>query len=133
MIEIAMAICLTIMGIYFFKSTDLPKDMKERSAQLSAESNQRTSSLPKKLNHSKSFEKLSNIEINQEKLAKMSILKKEAELKIINDEIDRLTFTITSLEQELKVNNEKNNEIQKLIDQNLQSLQSLQLKVARLA
>jgi 3-deoxy-D-manno-octulosonic-acid transferase len=137
MIEIAMAICLTIMGIYFFKSTDLPKELKERSAQMKAESANMSSTLvaPRKMDYSKSIStQIKNAnQFNQSKLEEMHLRKKAAELKIHNDAIDQLTLTITTLEQEIRINNEKNSEIQSLIDSHLISLQMLQEKVISLS
>ena len=118
MIEIAMALCLTVMGIYFFKSTDLPKDLKERSALHSEESNLRPPPIPKKLN------------FPNEKLTEQ---KKLGELEILNQEIDKLTISITTLEQSIKKNNSRNNEIQSMIDLNLVQLQALLLKTSTLA
>lgn len=129
MIEVAMCVCLTIMGIYFFKSTDLPKELKERSAQLKTESGQRAPSVPKRMNLPKEITKAAAVEINQAKLVEINLLKKTAELKLHNEAIDKLTLTITTLEQELKVNSERNSEIQKMIDIHLISLQLLQEKI----
>lgn len=135
MIEVAMGVCLTIMGIYFFKSTDLPKELKERSAQMQAQSPQRASSLPKRLNFAKEMTITKSLppEIDQVKLKEMSLLKKAAELKLHNEEIDKLTLTITTLEQEIRINNEKNSEIQEKINLHLISLQLLQEKVISLS
>ncbi|MDD4972724.1 MAG: hypothetical protein PHY93_00155 [Bacteriovorax sp.] len=135
MIEVVMCICLTIMGIYFFKSTDLPKELKERSAQMRAESGPAVSAVPRKMNLPKVKEMTKSVElqINQAKLVEMNLLKKEAELKLHNAAIDKLTLTITTLEQEIRVNNEKNGEIQKMIDTHLVSLQLLQEKITALS
>jgi hypothetical protein len=129
MIEIAMGICLTLMGIYFFKSTDLPKDLKERSAQMNSESNRTISAVPRKM----TLPRIPPSDIDQTKLAELSLLKKAAELKNHSEAIDKLTFTITTLEQELTTNNSRNHEIQKLIDTNLVSLQLLQNKILSLS
>jgi hypothetical protein len=124
MIEVVMCICLTIMGIYFFKSTDLPKELKERSAQMKAETGPVMAAVPRKMNlpKVKDMSKTAELEINQAKLVEMNLLKKAAELKLH-----------TTLEQEIRVNNERNGEIQKLIDSHLVSLQLLQEKIISLS
>ena len=104
--EIVMVITLAIMGVYFFKSTDLPKDLRERSAQFQNSSIDSTRSTSFKITFPK---------------------------EIINKEIDQLTLEITTLEQELRANNEKNKEIQTLINTRLTNLESLYLKVNQLA
>lgn len=131
--EILMVLTLAIMGVYFFKSTDLPKDLKERSIQLQAESSQQSTSktlritLPKEL-------KSNCIENNLDaKLGEMKIQKKLKEIQVFNLEIDSLTMTITTLEQEIKENNERNNEIQSIIDSHLTRLQLLQVQVSQLS
>jgi hypothetical protein len=133
MIEVVMGICLTIMGIYFFKSTDLPKELKERSAQMKAETGQMVTSVPKKMNLPKEVSKAASLKMTQAKLVEINLLKKAAELKLYNAEIDKLTLTITTLEQEIRVNNSKNGEIQKLIDSHLVNLQLLQEKIISLS
>lgn len=131
--EILMVLTLAIMSVYFFKSTDLPKDLKERSIQLQAESSQQSTSktlritLPKEL-------KSNSIENNLDtKLGEMKIQKKLKEIQVLNLEIDSLTMTITTLEQEIKKNNERNNEIQSIIDSHLTRLQLLQVQVSQLS
>ena len=133
MIEIAMALCLTVMGIYFFKSTDLPKDLKERSAQHSEESSLRPPAIPKKMNFPKVNIASTTLKLNQTQLVNISEQKKIMELEILNQEIDKLTMTITTLEQNIKKNNVRNNEIQSIIDLNLVQLQALLLKTSTLA
>lgn len=125
MIELAMAVCLTVMGIYFIKSTDLPKELKDRSTQMKAETGHVTSVQPKKMIFPKVH--ISN-EKSDAKLVEMKIQKKAAELKIQN-EIDKLTLTITTLEQEIRANNERNQEIQTMIDAHLVSLEQLQAQI----
>ncbi len=133
--EILMVLTLTAMGVYFFKSTDLPKDMKERSAQFQAESNQRSTS-SKSLRITIPNESIKTLAIDKNldaKLAEMKLQKKIKEIQVLNEEIDKLTLTITSLEQEIRVNNERNNEIQSIIDSHLVSLQLLQEKMTLLS
>lgn len=119
-----MLTCLAVMGFYFFKSTDLPKELKERSAQFHSE----TATKP-------SVSKFPSPIIipNQMALTELNLRKKAAELKIHNAELDQLTLTITALEQELKTNKERNLEIQTLIDQHLISLQKLHNKIQSLS
>lgn len=131
MIEVAICICLTIMGVYFFKSTDLPKELTERSAQMRAETGPIAIQKPKKTSFVNAA--VAPVEIDQEKLAKLNQLKKAAELKLHSEAIDKLTLTITTLEQEIKLNNERNSEIQKMIDAHLVSLQLLQEKIIALS
>ena len=131
MIEIAICVCLTIMGIYFVKSTDLPKELTERSTQTKIESPKHIPCSPKKMTFVK---EISNTETNGMDQAELEIRnnqKREAELRFHNDEIDKLTLLITTLEQEIKVNNENNSQIQKTIDSHLITLQILQEKITR--
>lgn len=114
--EIAMVITLALMGIYFVKSTDLPKDLKDRSAQLKAEA------------HIYEAPKTLRITIPQ-----MTVQAMELDKLKISAEIDRLTLIITSLEQEIKANNEKNAEIQGKIDAHLENLIQLQQKLNGIA
>ncbi len=132
MLELAMIFCLAIMGIYFVKSTDLPKELKDRSSQFQAESTNLNTKKPLKITIPNKIEKVSDK--NQEaKLAEVRLQKKAVEIQLLNKEIDRLTMLITTLEQEIKANNERNAEIQTIIDGHLASLQSLQEKLSSLA
>ncbi|MGZ3790490.1 MAG: hypothetical protein ACXVLQ_18325 [Bacteriovorax sp.] len=134
MLEVAMIICLAIMGVYFVKSTDIPKELKDRSAQSRAESDHRVSARPIKMTFPKETVKTPKIENHQEsKLAEMKLQKKLKEIQLLNEEIDRLTMAITTLEQEIKSNNERNVEIQATIDSHLANLQLLQEKINALA
>lgn len=133
--EIVMVITLAIMGVYFFKSTDLPKDLRERSAQFEAEASRSLPqtktlrmTLPKELNSIPAIDK--NVEA---KLVLMKAQKKNKEIQLLNQEIDKLTLAITTLEQEIKENNERNSEIQATIDSHLLSLISLQEQINLLA
>lgn len=128
MIEaIGMVTVLAGMGIYFIKSTDLPKDLKERSARLEQESRRSPLVITKKY----SFEKI--ISKNQVTEAKNSaeaqLLEKKLERKKLVEiqikRIDELTLTITKLEQELKINNERKLEIEAKIDLHLNELMIL--------
>lgn len=133
--EIIMVITLAIMGVYFFKSTELPKDLKERSAMLQAESNNSTATnktfrmtIPKMAAQTT----LSDRDLDA-KLTEMKLQKNLVEIKLINAEIDKLTLLITTLEQEIRVNNERNNEIHATIETHLISLQALQEKITKLS
>lgn len=138
--EILMVVTLALMGFYFIKSTDLPKDMKERSAQFHSQSTDEAPralkiTLPKNLDKTseqKSVRVILDKQIDA-KLAEMKQQKRAKEIQVLNDEIDKLTIEITSLEQEIKLNNERNNEIQSLIDAHLISLQLLQEKITFLS
>lgn len=132
--EILMGLTLAVMGVYFFKSTDLPKDLKERSAMMQAEAGQ--SSTSKTLRMTLPKEVLKTPVLNKDldaKLAEMKMQKNARELQLLNLEIDALTIEITTLEQEIKLNNKRNNEIQSIIDSHLISLQLLQEKISTLA
>lgn len=132
--EILMVLTLTAMGIYFFKSTDLPKDLKNRSAQFSSESNPTETSRKLKISFPKETAKTPLIDHKIDaKLSEMKLQKKLKEIQVLNSEIDRLTLEITSLEQEIKINNSRNAEIQKTIDSHLISLQLLQEKITLLS
>ena len=133
MIEIAMCICLTIMGIYFIKSTDLPKELRERSAQMKNEAPASDSLITKGVSLPPQFNVPSLNETQEDKLAKLNKVRKEIELKLYSEEIDKLTLTITALEQEIKVNNARNSEIQKIIDSHLIRFQLLQEKINALS
>ena len=132
MIEIGMCLCLTIMGIYFFKSTELPKELRERSAQFSSESSFKSGSNQNKINFTPRVEGIISNEKGKMQLSQMSQLKKAADQKNLNDEIDKLTITITTLEQEIKENNARNSEIQLIINANLARLEELQLLASSL-
>jgi hypothetical protein len=148
MIEgIAMVTVLAGMGVYFVKSADLPKDLKERSAQLKSESSSYIAPEKNKFSHltNKTAEVKAeiNIEIKREtslqemreraevaasqKLAIEESIKaqKLAKIELLNREIDELTLAITTLEQELKLNNKRNIEIEIQIATHLTRLQAL--------
>ena len=111
MIEALMGISIILMGVYFVKSTDLPKELKDRSAQ---HRNETISSAKKKM-----------VYVTEPKISTVN----NQNLKDLhNKAIDELTLKITTLEQELKVNNAKNAEIQKMIDIHLESLRLLNNK-----
>lgn len=121
MMEVGMIISLTVMGIYFFKSTDLPKELTDRSTQLR---NETVSIQPQK----KVLMSYPKAELKQE-----NIIDKSIEINLLNKEIDRLTMEITSLEQEIVANNEQNVEIQLKIDSQLVSLQLLHKRITSLS
>ena len=125
MLEILMGVTLAIMGIYFFKSTDLPKELTERSAQLRSQE----SYAPTETKSNKSF---ANINVSPKITAKVTI-DTAAEKALINKKINELTLTITTLEQELNVNKARNAEILRQIDMHLTTLNELQNKSNQLA
>lgn len=128
MIEVGMFVSLVAMGIYFFKSTDLPKDLKDRSAQHKTIIRPEASFKNIRIGIQKE-----NIRDTQFELSELKLQKQIKELQALNLEIDNLTLEITSLEQEIKANNTRNKEIQALIDLKLVSLQSLHARVAALS
>ncbi|MBC7713076.1 MAG: hypothetical protein H7177_07040 [Rhizobacter sp.] len=135
MIEALMGVTLVAMGFYFFKSTDLPKDMKDRSAQLRAESASNPIIRTKRMAFDSKATSAVKAEIkntikvlddNQAaKLAKLEAHKKELEMRQRAQVIDELTMKITALEQELKTNNTRNAEILAEIDLHMATLARL--------
>jgi hypothetical protein len=146
MIEgIAMVTVLAGMGIYFVKSADLPKDLKDRSAQLKSESSSYIAPERNKFSHliNKTTETEINIAVKREtslqemrqraevvasqKIAIEESIKAQrlAKIELLNKEIDQLTLAITTLEQELKANNKRNIEIEIQIATHLSRLQTL--------
>jgi len=121
-----MIAVLTGMGVYFIKSADLPKELKERQAILDREV---------KTNAAKTNKMKFNFEKNESKKVAIQTIEKKIEKKIdldaINREIDELTFKVTSLEQEIRDNNLRNELIKKEIDRLLVRLEELtKLKMA---
>lgn len=129
MLETGMIITLAIMGLYFFKSTDLSKDMKNRSAQLKAESIHSPAVRIKKMafeNNSEAKDINSIIDKKvAEKLVQLDLHKKELEIITRAKEIDELTLKITTLEQELKNNSARNAEIVAEIETHMKALARL--------
>lgn len=133
MLELGMIFCLTLMGVYFYKSADLPKELKERSAQTQAQLGSSQVNKPKM-----AFPKIEikSAEANQNIEAKLLAMKQQKKVKdiaLLQAEVDRLTLEITSLEQLIKDNNAKNAEIQKTIDAHLVTLIELQSQISSLA
>lgn len=158
---IAMCVALLGMGIYFVKSTDLPKDMKDRSAQFRANTPVMTNAPAKKysfpvvsdVNSSTqqisvqrdiqrdiqrdlqtsqvSLEVMAQEKLLQEKLLQEKLQLDEAKLQakiaLHNQKIDQITLLITTLEQQLKDNHERNALIQNQINLHLETLQTLRL------
>ncbi len=138
MIEAFMGISLVAMGFYFFKSTDLPKDMQDRSAQLRAESAHnpivRTkkmafdskATVTKEVVKAEIKNSINILDNNQiAKLAQLEAHKKELEMRQRAQVIDELTLKITALEQELKINSARNTEILAEIDIHMATLSRL--------
>lgn len=135
MIEALMCVSLAAMGFYFFKSTDLPKDMRDRSAQLRAEAAANPILRTKKMAFDSVATNVSKADIktsikvlddNQAaKLAQLEAHKKQLEIKQRAQAIDELTLKITALEQELKTNNTRNAEIMAEIDIHMNTLARL--------
>ena len=120
--ELAMVSVLAGMGIYFVKSTELPKELIERSK------NQTTLSKEAKIikktqnNVSKTLESSSS---QSQLVIALEKNKKLESMKLQEKEINELTIKITTLEQEIKVNNQKNSEIQQEISLCLKRLEHL--------
>ncbi len=121
-----MIAVLTGMGVYFIKSADLPKELKERQAILDRES-KTTATKTSKMKFN--FE---NKEVKKVAVTKVEkTIEKKINLDAINREIDELTFKVTSLEQEIRDNNLRNELIKKEIDRLLVRLEELtKLKMA---
>lgn len=121
-----MIAVLTGMGVYFIKSADLPKELKERQAILDRES-KTTATKTSKMKFN--FE---NKEVKKVAVTKVEkTIEKKINLEAINREIDELTFKVTSLEQEIRDNNLRNELIKKEIDRLLVRLEELtKLKMA---
>lgn len=136
MLEFGMIICLTLMGVYFFKSTDVPKELKERSAR-----NESPVGAPQSFKAKMKFPKFEAVmtaSTNEQKdaEAKLHAMKYQKKIKDIAQlqiEIDQLTLEITTLEQQIKNNNAKNAEIQLQIEDRLVILMELQTKINSLA
>lgn len=145
---IAMLTVLTGMGVYFIKSTDIPKDMREKSAQMRATYGDSVIAVaPKKYafdkkitatNEAKKVEaKIQSISITElkensdaQKLAEIEKhIKRQSLIALQNQKIDELTILITTLEQEIKSNNSRNAEIQAQIDIHLETLRVLKESV----
>lgn len=143
---IAMLTVLAGMGVYFVKSTDIPKDMKDRSAQSKANFGETLAVAPKRYAFdSKAVAKTEKkIEVRTQsisiadlkeksdaaKLAEIEKhIKRQSLLALQNQKIDELTLLITSLEQEIRENNDRNAEIQAQINIHLESLRLLKESV----
>lgn len=132
MLELGMIFCLTLMGVYFYKSADLPKELKERSAQTQAQLG--STQINKKITFPKV--EIKSADVNQDIEAKLLAMKHQKKIKdiaLLQAEVDRLTLEITSLEQLIKDNNAKNAEIQKTIDAHFVTLLELQTQISSLA
>lgn len=144
---IAMLTVLAGMGFYFVKSTDIPKDMREKSAQMRATygdtsiaaapkkyafDKKTTASIETKIE--KKIQSISVAELKEQsdaaKLAEIEKhIKRQSLIALQNQKIDELTVLITSLEQEIKANNSRNAEIQAQIDIHLETLRLLKESV----
>lgn len=144
---IAMLTVLAGMGVYFVKSTDIPKDLKDRSAQSRAtygDSSIMVSAPKKKFAFENKIvaEKKSEIRVQSISVAELKEksdaaklaeiekhIKRQSLIALQNQKIDELTLLITSLEQEIKENNSRNAEIQAQINKHLETLRLLQESV----
>lgn len=131
---IAMLTVLAGMGFYFVKSTDIPKDMKEKSAKMRATYGETSLVAPKKYAFDKKINSTTGtpnkVQSDAAKLAEIEKhIKRQSLIALQNQKINELTFLITSLEQEFKENNSRNAEIQAQIDIHLENLRLLKESV----
>lgn len=131
---IAMLTVLAGMGFYFVKSTDIPKDMKEKSAKMRATYGETSLVAPKKYAFDKKINSTTGtpnkVQSDAAKLAEIEKhIKRQSLIALQNQKINELTFLITSLEQEIKENNSRNAEIQAQIDIHLENLRLLKESV----
>jgi chromosome segregation ATPase len=113
---ILVLVALLGMGVYFVKSADLPKELKERQAILDQESKRNPAQNIRKFNFERQLE-TKTIAITTKTI--------KIDTQKIEKEINDLTFKITELEQQIKDNNLKNNEIQSQINSHLIRLEEL--------
>lgn len=162
--NIAMCTILAGMAVYFVKSADLPRELKERAkmnARLGQVHFKREFSFNKNIEEKTEIktnkvnvvvkktmeeealilatkmleEKMNNARIMESKRkeanaigASIQVTTKRIDFEKLNKRIDQITFAITTLEQELKTNNSKNNEIKNQIDKYLTELERLNSK-----
>lgn len=142
MLELGLlAALIGSMGVYMMKSSELPQDLKNRSAQFQTEydilKNQKKSLkismnkiAPSKKNAVKKVVTTSSVKDNSATLiedakidlAKAKIQRNQLLTQELNLKIDQLTLEITALEQQIKINNQKNAEIQVQINNRLAEL-----------
>lgn len=142
MLELGLlAALIGSMGVYMMKSSELPQDLKNRSAQFQTEydilKNQKKSLkismnkiAPSKKNAVKKVVTTSTVKDNSSALiedakidlAKAKIQRNQLLTQELNLKIDQLTLEITALEQQIKINNQKNAEIQVQINNRLAEL-----------
>lgn len=142
MLELGLlAALIGSMGVYMMKSSELPQDLKNRSAQFQTEydilKNQKKSLkismnkiAPSKKNAVKKVVTTSSVKDNSAALikdakidlAKAKIQRNQLLTQELNLKIDQLTLEITALEQQIKINNQKNAEIQVQINNRLAEL-----------
>lgn len=107
---ILVFIALLGMGVYFVKSADLPKELKERQAILEQEARRNPQQNIKKFNFERTSKQQNVVSLDKAK---------------IENEINNLTFKITELEQQIRDNNQKNALIQAEINKHLLRLEEL--------
>ncbi len=112
--EIAMVSALAGMGIYFVKSTDLPKELKDRSKILADENNKRNAI---KLTKNVDFSKMGAINTADKKKVNSLVVKA--------NQIDELILKITTLEQELVENTKRSEKLKQSINQHLTQVESI--------
>ena len=142
MLELGLlAALIGSMGVYMMKSSELPQDLKNRSAQFRTEydilKNQKKSLkismnkiAPSKKKAVKNVTTTATAKDNTANLiqeakidlAKAKIQRNQLLTQELNLKIDQLTLEITALEQQIKINNQKNAEIQVQINSRLAEL-----------
>jgi uncharacterized protein YhaN len=153
MLELGLlAALIGSLGVYIMKSSDLPQDQKNRSAQFQTEyemlKGQKkslkismtkiapSSSKKSQANKVAATAKISNsaekIEVAKIDLAKAKIERNQLIMQQLSTKVDQLTLEITALEQQIKANNQKNAEIQTLINNRLAELDLTQRQLMQI-
>ncbi len=156
MLELGLFFCLLgSMGVYIFKSADLPSELKERSERLEAENSQLRANKKLQISltplESRKSKKLNKVEQNvQNKIEEIVAIKNNEllqstlvenekinqliqEKKLIETKIELTKKEIAQLNYEIRINTEKNIEIQKKISIKELTLKSLEEKLTKLA
>lgn len=140
MLEIGLFIgLLGSMGFYMIKSSDLSKELKEKREMHQSEyanlENKNSRSFQISLAEIPSAKKKSQIQVSAKTESTPSIVKidNSAKKNALTNQIDLLTVEITTLEQEIKMNNARNQEIQNVISSRLNELEKLQNELTKLS
>lgn len=145
MLEIGLFIgLLGSMGFYMIKSSDLSKELKEKRQMHQSEyatlQNKSSRSfqislaeIPSAKKKNGQVQSANPVEKKIESVPSIVKIDNSAKKNALNNQIDLLTVEITTLEQEIKVNNAKNQEIQYLISARLNELEKLQNELTKLS